>query len=391
MGCDKFVDILARETGGKSYKSERYCLDGDNRAGIDCGDNNVKVTYKSYGETVQHKSLVDLTKQSLAWSDKRQVLSYFLDGSRRTYKVDHIGYEKSGKRMCIYPIVAGQIGIGCLQRKERKMSTAGALVREIVLAVPETANKDEQKGFFGSITHKMNEKSDGGRFGLKMDAVLDYKVETDKGDDEYEKKAIAKIQDRMVAKEQEFVAELVKERRLNQDNYLVKDGSIEYQLDKDVKNDPKKLAAFKQNYNYVLGISKQFNPSIVQDINGKSNPGFIVNLQPGHRTPVAKYENTRFGDIAYAVWYVRIRDKKFTRSPFDGVLKIEKMLVTDKEMAEGMDSETVDMLTSFVIAERNPVCYGSDARWANHLYPMYLTEQFVKSHYIGIDSFLQLF
>jgi predicted nuclease of restriction endonuclease-like (RecB) superfamily len=41
--------------------------------------------------------------------------------------------------------------------------------------------------------------------------------------------------------------------------------------------------------------------------------------------------------------------------------------------------------------ERNPVCYGSDMRWANHLYPVYLTERYVKSHYLSTESFLHLF
>ena len=80
-----------------------------------------------------------------------------------------------------------------------------------------------------------------------------------------------------------------------------------------------------------------------------------------------------------------------TRTAFDGIVKVEKMLITHEENEYGMDSELVDLLSASIINERNPVCYGSDLRWANHLYPIYLTESFVKSKYLSADSFLHLF
>lgn len=49
------------------------------------------------------------------------------------------------------------------------------------------------------------------------------------------------------------------------------------------------------------------------------------------------------------------------------------------------------MITANIINERNPVCYGADHRWANHLYPIYVTETFVKSKYLGENMFLNLF
>lgn len=80
-----------------------------------------------------------------------------------------------------------------------------------------------------------------------------------------------------------------------------------------------------------------------------------------------------------------------TRTAFDGIVKVEKMLVTLEENSDGIDSELVNMLSAMIINERNPVCYGSDLRWANHLYPVYLTETFVKSKYMSAESFLHLF
>jgi hypothetical protein len=195
----------------------------------------------------------------------------------------------------------------------------------------------------------------------------------------------------MIEKEKELVDELVKEGKLNQDNYLIKDGSLEYKISDKLRNDKREYLKFKNNYTWVIGVSKSFNPEVCLDINGKTNPGFIAELPLYHRTPVACYDNEYSGDIQFAVWYIRLRDKKQTKTPFDGIVKIVKILVTDNEIEKGMDSELVNLLSANIINERNPTCYGADSRWANHIYPVYLTESFVKSKYINTETFLKLF
>ena len=195
----------------------------------------------------------------------------------------------------------------------------------------------------------------------------------------------------MIEMEKDAVAELVRKGLLNQDNYLIKDGSLEYRPSKEEKRDSRKLMTFKNNYNWVLGVSKVFNPESCKDIRGKSNPGFIAELPLYHRTPVAEIKNLKNEDMKLAVWYVRLRDKDRTRTPFDGVVKVEKILVTDKEINEGMDSEIVNILSACLINERMPVCYGSDLRWANHIYPIFLTEEYIKSRYVSPEAFLHLF
>ncbi len=211
-------------------------------------------------------------------------------------------------------------------------------------------------------------------------------------DNKFEDRGTACIQDRMCRLEKEMVAKLVQKGKLNQDNYLIKDGSLEYKPNKETRNDKRKSETFKKNYNWVLGVSKNFNPEVCVDTDGKSNPGFIADLPLYSRTPVACFENSDlFGDMKFAVWYIRLRDKSRTRTAFDGIVKVEKMLVTHDEIKNGIDSEVVDTLSALIINERNPVCYGSDLRWANHIYPIYLTESFIKSRYLSTESFLHLF
>ena len=386
---DKIMAVLAKETGGKSYKAHKYGLDHAERPYIDYGEGSV--IWKKTAETTPHRTYVSLEAQSRILTQRgEQLLSYFLDGSRRVFKVDDIAYKHSGGRSVIYPVIAGQIGVGCCRRVGKKMIPE-KFKREIVLSIPDIADADDIPGFFKATAQKLNECSELKRIGLEFSTILPYRTAKDI-DKKFEDKGTACIQDRMIEGEKELVVELVREGKLNQDNYLVKDGSLEYKPTKSDKADKKKYQLFKNNYSYVLGVSKNFNPEVCLDINGKPNPGFIADLPCYHRTPVACFTSDYLGDdIQFAVWYIRLRDKKDTRTPFDGILKVEKILVTQEDVDNGIDSELVDTLSAYLINERNPVCYGSDLRWANHLYPIYLTESFVKSKYLSAESFLHLF
>ncbi len=385
---EKVMSILAEVTGGKSYKAHKYSLDQTDRPSVDYGDS--EIIWKRRAETMPYKTYVDLTGlcKNLASRDD-QILSYFLDGSRRVFKVDDIAYAQSGSRSIIYPVIAGQIGVGCCRRINKRVVPI-KLGREFVVSMPDVADADGKSGFWPATAKKLNECTELQRIGIEFSTILPYKTSRN-NDKKFEDRATACVQDRMIECEKKLVAELVRQGNLNQDNYLVKDGSLEYRPTKEDKVDKKKYQTFKNNYSWVIGASKNFNPEVCEDINGKPNPGFIADLPLYHRTPVAEYENPMLGDIKFAIWYIRLRNKTQTRTPFDGILKIEKILVTEEENECGIDSQLVDTLSAYLINERTPVCYGSDLRWANHLYPVYLTESYVKSRYLNAESFLHLF
>ncbi|MEG0692134.1 MAG: hypothetical protein RR444_03525 [Oscillospiraceae bacterium] len=388
---DKIMKLLAQATGGKSYKAHKYGLDNSERPFIDYGEDTIIWKKTAENHKPPHRTYVSLEELSKKLSQRNeQILTYFLDGSRRVFKVDDIAYMQSGGRSVIYPVIAGQIGVGCCKRIDKHMSCE-KFKQEIVLSMPDIANADGKPGFFPATAKKLNDCSELKRLKIEFSTIIPYKTSKN-GEKKFEDRGTACIQGRMGDREKELVAELVRDGKLNQDNYLVKDGSLEYRPTKEDRTDKRKYQIFKNNYNWVIGVSKNFNPEVCIDINGKPNPGFIADLPLFHRTPVACFENTEFfGDIQFAVWYIRLRDKSRTRTPFDGIIKVEKMLVTQEEMNEGIDSSLVDTLSAYLINERNPVCYGSDLRWANHLYPIYLTESFVKSKYLSTDSFLHLF
>lgn len=384
----KITQILDEETGSTSYQAHKYSLDTDRP--LDYGETDDSTfVWKKPGETDPPKKYKHLgaLANMLAERDE-QVLTYFLDGSRHVYKVEDRAYP-TGDRKLVYPTIAGQVGVGICKRQDKRMVKED-LHREFVISVPKLADANGKSGFFEALRDKLNESRELERIlnsGWEFTAPIPYDTRSDER--KFEDRGTARIQDTMIEREKEMVKKLVRAGKLNQDNYLVKDGSLEYRLTKNDKDDEKGYQTFRQNYNWVIGISKTFNAEACFD-KGKSNPGIIADLEPFARTPVA-YFGSEKEPLAFAVWYVRIRKGNGTRTPFDGVLKVEKILVRDDELKNGMDTDTVDRLTALIINERNPTCYGSDVRWANHLYPIYLTESYVKSQYLSTESFLHLF
>lgn len=99
------------------------------------------------------RSVKDLSQSELI--KKKPLFRYFLDGSRRTYKVDDLRY---GKRL--YPAVAGQIGIACCERKSKDIFEPYEFDRSIVISIPERANSGSHKTefFFNSLLKKLNDE-----------------------------------------------------------------------------------------------------------------------------------------------------------------------------------------------------------------------------------------
>lgn len=385
-------EIIEQETRGEIYKTHKYSLETNDPSAVEYGEVNANIQWKRRGETKNIRDYVPLFELSKKVKGI-QLFSYFLDGSRHVYKVYEMSFEKSGNRKAIYPVIAGQIGVGCCRRENKQMFKE-KLRKEIVVAMPDIAQTSAKKqGFLVQIAHKLNESNEMeriGKSGWLFSTVLPYKSVKEEKD--YNDKGTAQIQTRMMKNEQDMVAELVSEKKLNNANFLVKDGSLEYRPTAEMRTNERKYQEFKNKYDYVIGVSKRFNPESCLVLGDKPNPGYIADIPLYNRTAAAYFTDSEIlGNIGFAVWYIRIRHQKYTRSVFDGIVKVEKILVTQEEVREGMDSDLIDLISAHIINERNPVSYGNDARWANHLYAVHLTEQYVKSHYLSTASFLQLF
>jgi len=377
----KILDFIAKETDGKNYKSYKYCFESVDIPKL-IYDDKKGIQVKKKGETDKslqnYKSVEKLAKKVSG----KPLFRYFLDGSRRTYKVDDIAY---GKRL--YPIIAGQIGVAVCERENKHSFKPVRLENPLVISIPENANAETSIGnhelFFNNLKNKLNKQTILKNHHIEINKISPYNNTALKDNDKYEDRGVVKIQEEMMGLEQKIVFSLVKAKKLNGESFLIKDGSLEYMK----SGEARELSQIKSNYDCVVGVSKSFNPEAlsndVKDISRK-----IAELPNYCRTPAFMYQTLIIPNVKFAVWYLRIRK---TLSPFDGVLKIERILVRDIQEEDGLDSDEIDLISANIINERNPVCYGHDTRWAKHIYPIYLTENYIKSKYLSDIHFINLF
>ena len=379
MGC--VIAALERETGRDCIDTFRRCLDSERASIIEYDDSLKREFMDKPGETVRYGGPRSVSSIAKEWQEREPALRLFMDGSRRTYKIADIPIGTQ-----VFPIIAGQVGVGVCRRDNRRLSACELAIHK-VLALPdkldtEGKNDKQHRAFLVDLRRKLNEAMTR----VQLDALLLYPTQKNEN---YEDKGIAKIQEHMIEQEKEMVQSLVQKNCINDRTWLIKDGSLEYSRLSD-KDDRFTLSRIRSNYRRVVGVSKSFNPELARLSKGRSAASLIAKLKPGERTPAAMYQTDRV-EGKFAVWYVRLRDARQGRGPFDGIVKAEKILVTDREAESGLESSEVDNISAWLVNERNPVCYGKDDRWANHLYPVYLTESFIKSKYRGTTHFINLF
>ena len=388
----KILKFIANETQGECFTSFKYCYDSISAPTIEYEDGEKGyINLKEYAEDEHNPKPRDMRTRASICMQGPPLFKYFLDGSRRVDKIDDIQYDKK-----VFPIVSGQISVACCCREMNDDNTFRGFshVEEEtypVLCLPVTANGEgiDHDVFFRNLRDKLNALPQLLNAGVNIEKVLYYKTKLE-GKETLENKGIARIQDEMVDCEKRIVASLMSRKLLTQDSYLIKDGSIQYKPMK--TGDYKELAHIRNNYRYVIGVSKKFNPNLMRDMKDQSSAGQIARLPLYHRTPAFLWKpGEEWGNVNFAIWYVRLRDINHTESPYAGIVKVEKMLMTGHEAEYGLSTDEIDTITANLINERNPVCYGSDARWANHLYPVYMTECYCKNRFKSDYYFLNLF
>lgn len=167
----KIMEIIEKETKGKSYHTYKYSYDSIGLPSIDYDDDPNKIMkWKDSGETGSPKKSIDLKPlaDQLKAVGEKTLLKYFLDGSRHVFKVDDIAYNKQ-----VFPVVAGQIGIGCCKRENKRMQKE-RFYRELVLTLPDKANADgwDDAAYFAAKVKKLNESEELKRLGLHFSAII---------------------------------------------------------------------------------------------------------------------------------------------------------------------------------------------------------------------------
>lgn len=392
----RILDFIDKEGNGRysCYKTKKFSLDDNDPETLNYDDRPVLATNSSkFAETDLSRVSTICLKNKIEKLTSYPLFSYFLDGSRHVYKVDDIAIGNS-----IYPFLTGQIIVGCCERKSREEFKCCQLSKKIVISLPVNFNYDDDKeeDFCRNYCEKINEELSKMNFvkthGIKIDKLLLYKTDGSKDITQnrngFKDSGTAKIQTEMTDEEQFMVRDLCDKNLLDNEHYLIKDGSLEYKPGPGFsKLSAIEHAQIRANYKHVVGVSKMFNPDLLKDYNGRKLSKTIANLLPFERTKAYRY-NALDDETEFGIWYVRLRKSDFRETNFSDVVKCEMIL---EEPGSQIDTELVDVISANIIKEAYPVCYGNDSRWANHLYPVYLTEIFCKSNYISQEILLNMF
>ncbi len=355
---NKILNLLSAK-GIKCFKTERFNL-----------DHKFLEKYEDEGEVFdtnivfenEHKSgqFIKIDREF-----KDSFFRYFLDGSRYTYKIADME-TTDGKYL---PIVAGQVATGVTTRDGEKIRKH-VLKNKNLLLVSDRTNQDD----LAEIKEEVKQ------FPRLLIHIETYNSKRDSSS-RPENLAIARIQKIMMDMEIDILSEIARSRTLRPDAMLIIDGSLQF-ID---KGDDRLFAN-------VVGLSKSFNPNLQGMLRRKNDEIGIAltKLKYGERTPVYKYP-MRDNKRVIGAWYLRIRDENRVRNPLDGIVKLEKIAIDAEEKDNGFESGLIDNISASILAERNVTCYGSDPRWHNHIYPMYLTEKMLKASFLGTEHFLNIF
>jgi hypothetical protein len=184
--------------------------------------------------------------------------------------------------------------------------------------------------------------------------------------------ALAKLNMEMQQLEIQFLEELAITGQIDQENMVIVDGALQFQnISKD----------HLSNLRYAVGLSKHFNLHLRNVISKDREIGtLLIDLKNvGDRT--AGFRLRLDNGTQYAFWYLRMRDREYLDFPFAGIVKLEKVLITDQEKEDGLPGDVIDNISKCIILERTVCPYGLDFRWASHIYPIYLTEQIQKKKF----------
>ena len=192
------------------YKTKKVSLDVSDNDTIYYDDKSVSHSTKSeFAETIKSRVKTVQIPMDLILH-VAPIFSYFLDGSRHIYKVDDISI--GGK---IFPFMAGQIIVGCCERKGRDTFKKADIYRSCVLSLPDEFDTEndspiDQEHFCRFYCDKINEALSSLRYvkenDIRIDKILLYKtdgkesIESDR--DFYKNRGTAKIQVEMMDAEQ---------------------------------------------------------------------------------------------------------------------------------------------------------------------------------------------
>ena len=133
----RVTQALAKITGRPCFETYRRCLDKERLSLLEY-DYCDQEFMAQQGETIRYEGARDVASIAAGWAGRDLASKLFLDGSRRTYKIVDMPIGSQ-----VFPIVAGQVGVGVCKRESRRIAPC-----ESLLDPPDGPLVFDKKSFF---------------------------------------------------------------------------------------------------------------------------------------------------------------------------------------------------------------------------------------------------
>lgn len=287
---------------------------------------------------------------------------FFIDGSQR---ITNAGYIVDTKNRYL-PLLIAQIGVATTELRDSRLRVKQYDATNTLL-FPDSFSAEDLAAA-KTVACRAAKTSR-----LPLDLSFDL-YEVDETEDRSPvDRARARVLQKLHSMEVERIVKLAKAGEISRNALLLIDGSIEFYVDMD---------RHKEAFRNVVGVAKSFDlhrPYLSGS--GAERVGAVISrLPPGRRTPA---RGTLHRNLTIASWYLRLhgRSRMASLEYSDGVVKIEVFPDEPSTDSPAMDASRCNRLSEHVLALRAPATPNTDARWASHLYPVHLTERYIKTQF----------
>lgn len=291
---------------------------------------------------------------------EEHLFRYFQDGSMRSF---FAGTALEHDRQT--PVIIGQVGCAALERQDNgRLKIAVHKQRNLLLVA------------FSQISEPVRNKLQEIVANLGPDYELaDIEAHGREGQD-LRTRAADSMRSEMTKCEMNVLTEVVS--KAGPDRGIVLDGAVR------IAQYDRLRAMYGDKQPILVGVSKSFSKTPRFKIgHGRHKEvnlwQLLADLPEGNRTLAFK---GRFADRNAAVWYLRLRLRRYMDYPLMGVIKVELPVLG----AEPPSSELVTKLSNALLAERTVTPHGMDRRWHAHLYPIFQAERCVKNAFVSVTT-----
>jgi hypothetical protein len=281
-------------------------------------------------------------------------LRYFVDGSTKTYFIGTVLEQDRSS-----PVQLSQVGAAIVCRQDDGRLKVAGVEHHILLTLDNNALSEQLLDYVNKA----------------MPATKNFKLSKSAEDNVYaDLMELNEARPRGAHRANWHMRELERDLALDtsrdKDSWLVVDGSLGNEFET-WRGAP------------LIGIAKTFRRDSRFELGRGPRAkklnlySLLKDLDENQRTIVFSRSNE--GKILF--WYVRIRPQKGLDYPLMGVVKVEM----PNPNQEQVDSDLIDQISSWIIAERSVTPYGRDGRWHAHLYPIYIAERVIQGRFYSED------